>query len=309
MMKRITLLLICIVCFVYTAKSSECYDYHTPNYYKVFVKNSEIIFQYTVKDPNEVSYVSQENVVLKNINSTSFKILSEDTNDILFSSIDGYFIAHKNISQVREDGKYIEAGSYTHQNLEKILTKMPSGLEMITDFPSRKILLKNSKNVFYFDTENFTFHKIKGLTGRNTRFFQFKNRYRGSDAFLYDKDTFYKISVHEIEDFTSEFINQQATISFENLIISQIGDRISLDTGDGMLWLYKENGMFYKSYGSIYFVRKEASYLNKYREFIVFNNKLYNDFYDLIKNGKAIDFSLVKNKDEFHRESEFFDVI
>ncbi|WP_103867531.1 hypothetical protein [Aquimarina sp. I32.4] len=331
-MKKYILLFICILCFVYTGKASECYHYHTPHYYKLFVENNQIVFQHTVKDPNKVSYVSQENIVLKNINSQSFKILAENQGDMLFSTIDGYFVLHKNVIQVKDYGvrkigshkevnesigvnffcinnqwKYIKVGHYTHRNSENNIAKMPLDLEVITDFPSQKILLKNSENVFYFHKEKFTFHKIERLIGKHTRFFRLKNRHTTADAFLYDENTFYRISVHNIDNLTSDFTSQQENSSFKNLKIYQIEDNVSLDTGDGFLWLYKENGLIHKQkeYSSIpiHFVRKKASYLNSHTEFITYNDKIYDNFYDLVKGNKSIDFSSVKNKEQFHKET------
>lgn len=331
--KPISLLVIqFILFFTAVSYSSECYDYHTHKYHTLFMENDQIIFRHTVKDPNTISYVSQENVVLDKISGKDFKIHAENKEDILFSTTDGYFIIHKDISQAKKYGtrkienvdesigmnffcinnqwKFISTGYYTHKNTEKVISQMPDGLEEITDFPSNKIFLKNSESVFYFDTEKFTFHKIEGLIGKNTNFFRLQNNYTIGDGFLYDHDTFYRLSVHHIDNLTSEFLTEQNNTSFTDAIIHQFEDNISIDTNNGFIWLYKKNGLLHREEGyssiPIHFVPKKASYLNANKEFITYKNKVYIDFYDLVRSHKPIDFTLVKDREKFHKENEVF---
>ena len=76
--------------------ASECYHYHTPHYFDFFIKQGQLTFQHTVKDPNKISFVSRKEITLSRINSIEFKIISEDAKLILFSTVDGYFIIEKN---------------------------------------------------------------------------------------------------------------------------------------------------------------------------------------------------------------------
>ncbi|MGJ8549328.1 hypothetical protein [Winogradskyella wichelsiae] len=47
-----------LLLYTVTMHVSECYHYHTPTFYKLFVDNKQLLFQHTVKYPNYVSCIS-----------------------------------------------------------------------------------------------------------------------------------------------------------------------------------------------------------------------------------------------------------
>ncbi|SNR16262.1 hypothetical protein [Tenacibaculum jejuense] len=319
--------------------ASECYHYHTKHYYKLFSNANNLVFQHTVKDPNQVSFVSQEQVVLDKISTKDFRIISENTNSFIFSNESGYFLIPKEIYQIKNYGvkkigtaqtvskhignyffcidnewNYVENISYsTAIKMKKV--KLPEPLSLLTDFMARKLLLKGSNHVFSFDTDQLKFVRIPKLKAENTSFFKIENRYQEFGGFLYDTNTLYKAGVHDIINLTKEFSDQQKEFTLKKAVINQIDDAISIDTNDGFLWLYRENGLLEKQQGyssiPLHFVRKKASYLNSYKEFVVYQNKVYKDFYELVRNWKPIDISAVKNVKIFRREgdTQYFDGI
>ena len=224
--------------------ASDCYNYHTLHHYTIYEKNDNIIFKHREKDPDGISYVTEDLIVLKNINSQGFKLLSENDEHFLFSTIDGYFMLRKETYLIKEYGAffvgshtdiqdsagvhficrnnqwtYILVDYYNHGDNEYTIATMPKNLEIISTYPARKIICKNQEDVFYFDTETHDFHKIKDLNGKSTLIFQTKEHNRLGPLFLYDEDTFYTIGVHDINNVTTEFTSQHQPFDYTLLDI------------------------------------------------------------------------------------------
>lgn len=69
------LLIVTILSF--SAKASECYHYHTKKSYKVVQNNGKYFLQFTVKNPDGITFVSQENYLIGNV-KTAISIVAQD---------------------------------------------------------------------------------------------------------------------------------------------------------------------------------------------------------------------------------------
>ncbi|WP_271785186.1 hypothetical protein [Aquimarina algiphila] len=325
-----TILSIYLLLIGKTIQASECYHYHTPHFYELFSENGKLVFQHTVKDPNRVSYVSRDKIILKNIDAENFKILEENEEFFLFTTAEGYFIAEKKENEIKEYGvskigdleiisetvgvnficknnvwKYIVPKSYSAEFIEKVIAKMPGDLEVITNLPRKGLFMKNSQYVYLFNEEQLTFSVVPDLLGKTTQFVPITDRHQHGDSFLFDKDTFYRVGVHEIENMTLDFNTQQSGTTFDTLEIIQQESGISLDTKKGTIWIYRKGGVHLANNHNVHFVPIEASYLNEFKELIRYDNKVYKDMYYIINKQKPIDISVVKDIQNLHKETEY----
>ena len=93
-MKNIFLFLVFFLTFS-LSKASECYDYHTSRTYKLIKKDKSVFFQFTEKDPNGFSYVRQVNKEIKGIDNSTYKLLGEDEDNLMFADKNAYYILPK----------------------------------------------------------------------------------------------------------------------------------------------------------------------------------------------------------------------
>ncbi len=243
---------------------SECYSYYTPNYYKVLVKDNKVVFQHTIKDPNNISYVSRETIVLDSINSTDFKIITEDQSTILFSTIDGHFIAEKDSYEIQRQGVskvadnniisqtagtnffckrgswyYITPIKYTKELNERKIKNMPENLEfLLADALREGALYKNKESVYIFNYDSLSFKKIKNLNGSQVKYEKINPHLK--EHFLYDDNTFYYLDFDEYIDYTDQFVSNNKFTSLKNaeIVYHNYGYNISINTNDGIVWMY-----------------------------------------------------------------------
>jgi len=265
MKKTILFLFICISQFT-NAKNppilSECYSYHTPHYYELLAENNMLVFQHTVKDPNGISYVSRDKITLDSITSQAFKIIAEDASTILFSTTDGYFIIEKDIYEVKRNRAskinnskeisetvgtnfickngswyYTKPKRYSTEIIELEIKNMPTNLEHYLDDALREgTLFKNEEAVYVFNEDKLTFRKIPNLSGKNVKHKKidhYLKRY-----FLFDHDTFYYLDFNNIEDYSEQFTSRTEFTNFKNAEIIKHQHEISINTNDGIIWLY-----------------------------------------------------------------------
>lgn len=310
---------------------SECYHYHTPKYYEILVKNDKVVFQHTIKDPNNISYVSRETIILESINSKDFKIIAEDESNILFATIDGHFIAEKDVYEIQRQGVskiannnsitktagtnfickkgvwyYITPISHNKGLNENEIKNMPENLEfLLADALREGTLYKNKEAVYIFNYETLSFKKIKNLNGSQVKFKKINNYLK--KHFLYDDDTFYLLDYNEYIDYTDQFTSMTEFTSLKNAeIIVYNRYNISINTNDGIIWMYlnfsitDENGNLKK------IVPIKATYLGTNKEFIHYNGKVYNDFNDLLRNYGPLNIDAIIDINALDYDSHFY---
>ncbi|GAA3508865.1 hypothetical protein GCM10022393_20800 [Aquimarina addita] len=309
---------------------SECYSYHTPHYYALFVKEDHIVFQHTVKDPNAISYVSREEIVLDSINTEGFKILGEDSDKILFSTLDGCFIAEKELYEIEEYGVskvanikeitqiigadlicrngiwyYLMPEGYSSKVIEKEIKNVPKDLELFKSGIVRDgILVKNDEAVYIFDRNKLTFKKIPQLRGEDVQFVKASDRF--NEGFLYDNDTCYFIGFDELTDYTNQFRVYEEFKDFANAEIVKHLYGYSIDTKDGIIWLYLRHSIIDKNGRQTKIVPIRATYTGKNKTFITFEGKVYDDASNLLKGYQSIDMSMVENSNELEKLGDSF---
>jgi len=320
-----TLLLSLIAFSSMISAASECYHYHTPHYFDLFIKQNQLVFQHTVKDPNKISYVSRDEIILKEINSRGFKIIKEDHKLILFSTNEGYFIVEKDWFETKEYGVtkiyalnqvskttgtsffyvdnkwiYIALEKYSSKFNKKSLPKLSSNLTIVDkDDDNRRWLLKDDDNLYAFtDIENFK--TIPNIDVKNFKLYKTESDIE--EDFLYDDDTFYRVNYnYEYEDMKSNFDILKKQIDFLEFKFFDLDD-IYIKATDNQVWAYIKAGMSLKSGETVYFYPIEkATFLNESNSLIRVNDKIYFDSLDAIYNRTSLDVSLVENLSNLER--------
>lgn len=334
-MKKIVFFIVFLCSQLITANNespiSECYSYHTPSYYEVLVKNDKIVFQHTIKDPNTISYVSKESIVIDSINSQDFKIISEDPSSILFSTIDGYFIAEKDIYEIQSQGitkiadnnsvtktvgtnffckkgiwYYITPIRYRKEVNESKIKNMPENLEfLLADALREGTLYKNKEAVYIFNSDSLSFRKIKKLNGSQVKYKKIDSYLKRH--FLYDDNTFYLLDYNEYIDYTEQFSSMTEFTSLKNAeIIAYNRYDISINTNDGIIWMFlsfsitDENGNLKK------IIPIKATYLGVNKEFILYDGKVYNSFNNLLNINDSLNIDAIIDINTLESDEYFY---
>lgn len=326
--KIILSLIICIFINTTYSHASHCYSYTVKAYLELFTKGGNIYLQETIKDHNEVSYVSRRSVILEGGNDKDFEIISDESNSILFTSGESYYIVPKNIYEVENYGinkvfeknqvsdivsnrffrvnnqwYYVQPEEYSDKIQKKTLPILTSNLKIVADYNRGELLLKDDKGIYIFYENKGLLKRIPHLTASKTTFKE-SNDYYGKH-FLYDDDTFYLISVRfDYEDITSNF-KHFGKINGFNLAELIVNSNTTLDTKDGNIWINIppmtiDNGQ------TLHFYPLKATYLNNYKEILVFNDMIYKYASNAIFGKESWDISKVKNIDKLHSASMDF---
>jgi len=309
---------------------SECYSYHTPQYYEVFEKDHKIIFQHTIKDPNTISYVSRKTIVLDSINNEGLKIIAEDQSSILFSTVDGHFILEKDIYEIETQGVtkigdnniitqtvgtnfickkgiwyYITPIKYNKGLNENEVKDMPKNIELLLAGALREgTLYKNNDSVFVFNNESLTFRTIKNLTGSQVKY-ETTNTYF-KQHFLYDENTFYFLDFNNMIDYSEQFTSSDHFTSLKNAEIVYVGLETTINTNDGIIWLFlkfekeDENGVSKK------ILPLEASYIGLDKELILYKGKVCNDSFGIINDANYINTDSILDIQQLTKDEYFY---
>lgn len=333
MNKLIILFLLCITHFANAENSpyfSECYSYHTPHFYEVFIENNQVIFQHTVKDPNGISYVSRDKIVLDAVNCQDFKLISEDDEKILISNFDGYFFIKKDpyelnenrVSKIYQSNSitrtigtdfiykndtwyYVNLESYSKEINEEEVKNVPHDLEIFKSGIKREgTLYKNKEAVYVFDNEKLSFKAIPKLTGKDTHYV--KQNSSIIEGFIYDNDTFYYISYHDLIDYTEQFTSHPEFTNFKSVEIIENQYDYSIDTKDGIIWLILKFSIRDKMGKEAKIIPIKATYFGKNRKLLNYNNKIYIDFNDLLNDWNSIDISTIQNPSNLTQDPYFY---
>ena len=104
-MKKIVSILL-LIFFNQLVNASECYHYHTSSTTKLFIKNKQLYFQYTERDQNGFTYVTQQNKLLKGVDPKTYKFFGEDEEVFVFSDKAGVYSLNKNEQFDEKDAKF-----------------------------------------------------------------------------------------------------------------------------------------------------------------------------------------------------------
>ena len=231
-MKKLLLMLI----FIFAnqlVKASECYDYHTSSTTKLMIKDGQLYFQYTEKDPNGFTYVKQNNRLIKGIDVSSYKFYGEDEDGFVFADKAGVYSLAKNeqydgnlakftkILNANEAVKNINGrlflvnGKWNYiYNWQNKITKIP-----IPDLPINLINIKSWVNGFYvkddknvyaikidlYETKKYEIKILPGLSPSETKYY--KSSPDLIEDYLADVNTMIKIwEGGEFEDITPQLM-------------------------------------------------------------------------------------------------------
>ncbi|WP_198431464.1 hypothetical protein, partial [Snodgrassella alvi] len=177
------ILLIFYLVFIEFAQASYCLP--NPHYYNLLVEEDGIYLQETVKDMNEISFVSQSKVRLESIKNKDVRVISDDGSNILvLSNARYYFIpqslkyAKKNkftplfneneVSKIVANHFFLVSGNWyyasyyapTEEIYKQKIPMLKGDLEIIVDFGGYGYLLKNDNYVYLYDKYNNKLKKI-----------------------------------------------------------------------------------------------------------------------------------------------------
>lgn len=318
-------ILLFIISLVFTgfAQASHCYSYTVKGYYSLLAEEGGIFLQETIKDHNEISYVSQEKARLRGVTDQGFQVVSDDGSDILFTSEGMYYLVRKSLYMVKEydvsplfredevskiisNQFFLVSGNWYYvasrdigKSVKHKIPELKGNLEIIADFNRGEILLKDDHAVYVYYQGKNTLKKIPKLTPSQTHLVQSLDFY-GQHHYLYDDDTFYLTTIRFIySDITKQFNLQgkHEGLTKAEIHTSYSGD--SIDTKDGLIWLYAHSTL--PQGENSFFTPVQATYLNAHKDLYLYHDKVYADNWDLIQERNPVDLSIVKNPDELHR--------
>lgn len=328
-----TSLIFFLLIFTTFSNASECYRYHIPHYYDLFVRNNKIIFQHTVKDINTISFVSQNEIELNNINSDGFNLIEQDDKYILFCNSNDYYIIDLNSYYVKENGTskifttrevkktlgtsffyvnnqwvYIDTDHQYKESKNVKLPRLTQNLQIIhKDKDNRRWLLKDDNNYYSFSDRNFKV--IPNLNLKTTLFYETKYYYLDKN-FLYDENTFYLLDYnYNYQDETANFKLEGSNDNLLEMTFHDTYNDLYLKESDSLIWAYKKNGVNFKDHSSICFYPLKGKFINKYNSLLEINGSVYYDSHSAMYENGSIDISIIENIDLLEKVdySTFYD--
>ena len=174
------ILLIFYLVFIDFAKASYCYTDTNSSHYNLLVEEDGIYLQETVKDRNEISYVSQSKVRLKDITDKGMRVISDDNKNILILSSGNYYFIPKSLKYAEENkftplfsenevskavanhfflisDNWYYASYYAvwEETYKQKIPELKGNMEIIFDFGGYKYLLENDNYVYvYYSRDN-----------------------------------------------------------------------------------------------------------------------------------------------------------
>jgi len=308
--------LILFILYVNFLIASESYDYYTKETYTLGIENNNLIFKHTIKDPNGISFFSQEIIKFEQIKIRGFKLISEDKSSFLFSTKEGYFLLDKTEGYIKENGikKIFNFNEVTktkgthffylkdkwvyvvidYLGIKIIeLPQISSNFEIIDDFWLKIWLLKDDLN--YYTLSNFEPLKIiPNLDIKSTKYYTDTREYN-TKRFLYDDNTFYSLdSRFEYKDLSKNFNLIKGKKILSKMKFSNINN-YTMDSNN-LIWVYINNEYRLKS--GIYthfYPYKNAKFLNKFKDLIIIGNDVYEHSANYWNQSELLDISLVEN--------------
>lgn len=318
---KLILLFITVLIFSGVAQASYCYI--GMGYYRLLIEEDGLALQETRKDSNEISYISQNKVTLQGVTNKGFKVIFDEGRNILFLSDNMYYLIPKSLYTVKEfaisplfredevtktvsDQFYLVSGRWYYvfsgrrgKNIKLEIPELKGNVEIIADFHLGEILLKDDYAVYLYEIGENKLNKIPNLTPSQTHLVQSVD-FHSDHHYLYDDDTFYLTDIRfRYRDITKQFNLQGKHDGFTKAEIHTSYSADSMNTHDGLIWLYARNTL--PQGEDAYFTPVQATYLNTYKDLYVYHDKVYATNRDLIQEYRPLDLSVVQHPDELHQ--------
>lgn len=316
--------------------ASECYHYHTQTMHEIRAEDGKAFWIQTVKDPNGISIVSYNKILVEGVKADGLHLVSETGEGIIIADTDYYYWFDKNPYTFEEKGagKIIESrqvsemfgtttfrinGKWTHVDYSPYTKKatltpipdFPDNAEVIKHFTEGRgdcYLIKNRQQVYAYNEGEKSIQVIPGLEPSQTHFYRTDWAY--DNHFLYDDNTFYLIGVNfdDPQDISEQFRALGLKHTFTRAKIRQTDWNIFLDFGDGNIWGYIKAGLDLQDGTSVYFYPVEqATYISN-SNLVRYHQKFYKGAWELANNQYAYDIDVSRVKHTENLEELFPDV-
>ncbi|UIR56807.1 hypothetical protein LZQ00_03075 [Sphingobacterium sp. SRCM116780] len=310
-------------------QASECYHYHIIRHYNLVRLAGKNYLQLTVKDPDNITYVSQERYLITNVHE-SLTVVYEDDQSMLVKNDQFYYLLSKEIPYqqpvtlkklyavsalvqvknnrlIRSGGKwrYIVPNNDAKRGFEEVLLdKLPADFEILYSFNrdnGANYLIKSKKQVaavninIEYKHNTYTYNPITNLNPRTTVFTAAADEV--DNHFLRDDRHFYLINYDlNLTDVTNQFVSEKK-IGFNKMHISlnSFHEPVWSD-GSNTLWIYFKDGISLSDGTDPNFFPIEGEFLNTDSVIIVHNGKYYANGWGAAYEVEDLDLSLVRDK-------------
>ena len=247
-----------LICLGQLVNASECYHYHTLRSTKLFIKGKHLYFQYTERDQNGFTYVTQQNKLLKGVDIKSYQFYGEDEEVFVFADKKGVYSLRKNEQFDEKNAKFYKIlnvndglkningrlfllnGKWNYINnwggkISKIIiSELPINIVKIK-FWTNGFYVKDDKNVYAIkldlnETKKYEFSVVPGLVPSETTHYSCSPDL--NEDYLADKKTMFRISTNgDFVDITPQLLaigfrgeyNKMKLID-ENIPLWQVGN-------------------------------------------------------------------------------------
>ncbi len=320
-MKIISIVFIFIFATLFV-KASECYHYHTLKTYQLKNIDGNLYLETIVKDPNKVSIVSYNKVLLKGVMPNN-AIVHTETDDgiIIKNNVWYYYIAKNslhdkavlidNIVEVKtqtlspigfsfllgDTWKKLDYNAYYPTKAERVkftpVKNMPKDATLMASYGSGRnsiYLLKDKNKVYSYDEASAEVTVIENLDPKTV---MIDTLSQNSDEFcIYDDNTFYmtRDDFRTVEDMTPQFKSMDLKQSFLKLKFHRPNTfRTYLDFQDGALWSYVSAGISLEQGGEVNFYEVENCKYFEASGLVLHKGFLYDDPWALVYEHRPID--------------------
>lgn len=328
-MNKALSLVIAVCISISAARASECYHYHFVKSTKLLVRDNTVWLQYTLKDPDSITYVSQETIPFKNVAAKGFQMVAENETLFLVKDNEAHYLVKKelpydadSIEAERLDNKaeitavktpnlicFAGAWKFIHLGYNKgeihriAIPELPADFEIIkTNYRSEStsFLIKTKQHIAVLevthDYQNYkhTYNIISGLSAATTVFYE-PVYYLDDDIMMDDNSAFLVSGDFNFTEITNDFNMQGRKNGLHLLKLNRNkGDEILLEDGK-KLWVFFKDGLDLVDNQRVNFYPEEAAFLNEHSGIIKNKIGYYESGYNAINNMDAIDVTSVKD--------------
>ncbi|OOG18930.1 hypothetical protein BWD42_02925 [Sphingobacterium sp. CZ-UAM] len=90
-MKKVIIVTLFLLFVQVGLRASECYHYHTKKNYEIVAIKGILLLRISVKDPNDISIVSQEDIPMVAVGA-DIKIINRDAYNLLLADNNAYYL-------------------------------------------------------------------------------------------------------------------------------------------------------------------------------------------------------------------------
>ena len=244
-------IILIIFYLVFIEFAQACYCFSNPHYYNLLVEEDGIYLQETVKDMNEISFVSQSKIRLEGFKNKDVRVISDDgSNTLVLSNAKYYFIPQSlestkvnkftplfnenEVSKIVANHFFLVSGNWYYasyyaprgETYKQKIPKLEGDLEIIVNFGDYKYLLKYDNYVYIYDKNDNKLEKIshQGNWEIITNF--------GSEALLKDDNAVYVFDNHRDKFEKIPHLTPSQTHLFQSLYFLDRNNRYYLYDDD-----------------------------------------------------------------------------